>query len=482
MNSGIPPLTISTADRVMRIIENMEATSGRVEKQELLEELAGLDIGRWALKQAYDPFITYGLTPGRTEGQGRLTLKPATVSKLLEDLATRKLTGNAAQREVAEVMMALDRTGAELLWRILSKDLKCGIAASTINTVVPGLIPVFSVMRAHKFEEKRMKSWPQIVEPKLDGYRFTFLCRDGQGGFFSRTGIRQAAADHLVEPMIETAIAAYQKSVAHGTELHKLLSKANDNRGSMNFMADGEMIVDGSFAETGALRRKEETAAGAMFHIFDMMSLDDFNAVGSVGLAYLQRRKMVEEFVSASSYVTITKTPRYFANSIEEIHKLYEGFRNRGLEGAMVKNPAGLYDKKKSYGWLKIKAEESEDLPIVGAYPGEPNTKYADCLGGLVVKRANGVNVRVGGGISDDQRIELWALFQKELARTDKGLVKYHKDEILLDAAHFADKILIHRLIEVLFHEETPDGSLRHPRLKCFRDDKVGEVESREAA
>src|SRR5690606_3107977 len=117
--------------------------------------------------------------------------------------------------------------------------------------------------------------------------------------------------------------------------------------------------------------RKDEAAAGARFHIFDLMSYADFDAPGSVGKPYTERRKLVEEFVASATDPAITKTPRYFANSFEDIHSLYDQFRGRGLEGAMIKNPDGLYDKKKSYGWLKLKAEESEDLYIVGVFNGE---------------------------------------------------------------------------------------------------------------
>lgn len=461
-----------SAYQALSIINDIAEQGSRTEKQRLLEKLGASHLGRFVLKWTYDPFITYGLTPPHQEGEGRLEFRPALVQKLLEELAQRKLTGNAAQREVAEVMMAFDKSGAELLWRILSKDLKCGIGTTTINAAVPGLIPTFAVMRAHKFEEKRIKTWPQIVEPKLDGYRFTFLCRDGHGGFFSRSGIRQEAADHLVEPMIETALAAATKSQMVQEMRDLLVGGQTITRENLNFMADGEMIMPGDFNANGALRRKGEQAEDAKFHIFDIMSYADFDAVGSVGLTYLDRRKLVEEFASKATSPLITKTERYYANSFEEIHALYEKFRARGLEGAMVKNPDGLYDKKKSHGWLKIKAEETEDLRVVGAYPGEPDTKYENCLGGLIVVREHAgamVEVRVGGGFTDVERVELWEAFQRDEA------VQHWP-------APGPNPEVLGRLIEVEFHEVTPDGSLRHPRFKRFRDDKAGEIETKEAA
>lgn len=464
------------ASDALSIIYDIEATGARAEKQRLLDLLVADDYGKWIIRWTYDPLITFGITPPRqpSSGSTNVDLRPALIDDLLDRLATRKLTGNAAQAEVAEVMEALNPASAELLFRMLSKDLKCGIAESTINTVIPGLVPVFSVMRAHAYEPKRVKSWPQVVEPKLDGFRFTFLCRDGKGGFFTRSGKRAPAADHLVQPMIDTALAALGKSDDRvlwstlSTRPHDLARYAYQD---LNFMVDGEMIAGTTFNETsGALRRGTGTANDATFHIFDLMSFADFDATGSVGRPYLERRALVEEFVRYAVTPAITKTPRYFVNSDAEIQELFESFRSRGLEGAMVKIVTGLYDKKKTFGWMKLKAEETEDLPVIGAFPGEPHTKYENCLGGLIVDR-NGVQVRVGGGFTDVERIELWKLWLD-----DQALMNSAPELMKVEAQ------LVGRLIECEFHEVTPDGSLRHPRFVRFRDDKAGEIQDKEAA
>src|SRR5690606_2197340 len=157
----------------------------------------------------------------------------------------------------------------------------------------------------------RIKAWPLLVEPKLAGYRFTFLCRNGHGGFVSRSGIRQEAADQLLGPMIKTALLDYQGSVASGYSRHKILPDGGDSRSQLNFMADGEMVMPGGFNENGALRRKDKHAEGARLHIFDLMSYDDFDAAGSVGGTYMERRAWLDEFVKYATEPTITKTPRY---------------------------------------------------------------------------------------------------------------------------------------------------------------------------
>ena len=87
---------------------------------------------------------------------------------------------------------------------------------------------------------------------------------------------------------------------------------------------------------------------------------------------------------------------------------------------------------------MKIKAEETLDLYVTGWEPG--TGKYEGMIGALIVNH-KGVPVNVGSGLSDTLRQE--------------------------DPAE-----IVGRMIEVEYHEVTPDGSLRHPRFKRFRDDK----------
>ena len=218
------------------------------------------------------------------------------------------------------------------------------------------------------------------------------------------------------------------------------------------------------------------------------MPLADFDAVGSVGKPYRERRDLVEEFVSFAPVTgPITMTEMVIAQDNDDVIEVYNAHRAAGREGAMVKNLDGLYDKKKSYGWLKLKNEETEDLPIIGFFNGEANTKYERLMGGVIVDR-NGVAVRVGGGWSDLQRAELAELWAHDAAILGlRPVIGFKPGYVLsradLEAHPRRDEFkLLLRLLEVEYHEVTPDGSLRHPRAVRFRDDKAGELEHRDAA
>lgn len=498
-----------------RMIEDIERTSSRTEKELKVKQLAETEIGKFIIHWAYNPFITFGVTPAPTEGSGRMEFRPSLVEKLLVKLAERELTGHAAEREIAETMQFFDKDGARLLYLILSKDLKCGIAEGIINSAVPGTIPVFSVQRAQTYEPKRFKDGEVYSgEFKLDGNRNTFLCHDNNGGFFTRSGKRVPQLDFLVPHIIKAA--SYAASASD--TLRKVFVREGETK--LNFMLDGEAMM-GLFEDTGALRRKDTDALGAELHLYDIMSYDDFDAVGPVGEVDSVRREWLKEFVTlaktalanSSACDAIQIVPRFFLNSDEEVQALFERARSmtlarylaRGneereaellkstidkatgkpkvLEGIVVKNRDALYEKKKSYVWMKLKAEETLDLRIIGVYSGKPGTKYEHMLGGAIIDH-NGVEVRVGGGWSDAEREEFWKLWLKDSALLGVSPdVGFKGQAFALTAIRAAGATnFLSRLLETEFMEETPDGSLRHPRAVRMRDDKDGEVEDKIAA
>ena len=124
----------------------------------------------------------------------------------------------------------------------------------------------------------------------------------------------------------------------------------------------------------------------------------------------------------------------------------YQIARDMGHEGLIVKAIRGDLSKwvpKRSYGWMKIKDKREADCEIIGAEEG--TGRLVKTLGAIVIMY-KGTRVNVGTGFKDEERHKLWRLHKKgKLA----GLTA-----------------------QVTYHEETPDGSLRHPAFECIRIDK----------
>lgn len=419
------------SDLIFEKITDIAAVSGKNDKEVLIASHAGDTEFEKALRYAYDPFMRFGIAkvPERTTfGAGYFTEGGDTWA-LLDSLASRELTGNAARDAVQKEVDRLGEPSSQLFKRILTKDLRAGFSESTINKAISGLVPTFDCMLAHKYEESRIKSWPQVVETKLDGVRvLAFInLNNGTVFFYSRSGKEFFTFDHLKQPLLD------------------MLNAAKSDDLEYEVVLDGE-IVSGSFNKTvSEVRRKDEQAVDAEFHIFDILPMQTFRSDSKSGCKvagpYKLRRKVLETVVKFATTEAIKTTPKYIVNSQAEISVIYEKVRARGLEGLIVKDLDGLYHRRRNHGWMKIKNEESVDVPIVAVEEG--TGKYIGQLGALVVD-VDGVRVNVGSGLSDEQRASFWEA----------------KDE------------LIGRLVEVEFHEKTPDGSLRHPRFVRFRDDK----------
>ncbi|TSP13984.1 hypothetical protein [Cupriavidus campinensis] len=486
------------------LIEQIATTSSKNEKQALIAENDHSEVRR-VLQAALDPMVTYGLAkrpePIEPDPNYSRTFDPATWD-ILNRLAQRKLTGNAAKDAVAKELGLLDDKSAELFWRIISKDLRAGFSESTVNKAIKGLIVTFDCMLAHPFADYKHKvTYPVAVEPKLDGVRMLAFVDLAAGGvrFFSRSGKEFAAFEHLKQPLLSmvgeyraqlvmrATDRADEDGVPVGDTIDEYMEEADQ---AMQLVFDCE-VVSGSFNETvSEVRRSSAQATDAVMHVFDMLPMAIFKTdeKGGQGEEFEIRRQKLAECVSyAAKDAPIKLSELNIVNSEAGVMALYRIYRGRGLEGAMVKDLKAKYHRRRNIAWLKIKAEETVDVRVVGAYYGEAGKQFEHTLGGLIVD-FNGVNVDVGGGYSvkrdGKSRDEFFEAVERDLDRLGERSgaflcppLKGHQLSWLVD--HGSE--VLGRVIEVEYHEVTPDGSLRHPRFVRFRDDKALKAEVKEA-
>lgn len=439
------------SNELFRLLEKVSAVNSQNVKAEVLRSHINDPLLLKVFAAGLNSFVTYGVTIDMTEtGDGALVFDHTDetgVWSLLDRLAKRELTGNSARDAIEKIRDELEPASFAIFQRIINKDLRCAVTSTIVNKLIPGFIPVFDVMLAHKYEEKRIRTFPVAVEPKRDGVRVVCIVQNMEAKFYSRTGKPFPAIDHIGPFVVEALdrLSAWVEGAAYADPDHQLRSEIGSFIGyyTQSIVLEGE-VVSGTFNKTvGDVRRKDVKAEDAVYEIFDAVSLKDFLADDCKD-RYSFRRKVVEAFhACVLPGEPIRMLEQQIAHSHAEIQAIYEEFRTAGHEGAMVKPLLGLYQKKRSHAWLKIKAEESEDLIIVDAFEGEG--KYLAMLGGLVVDR-KGVRVKVGGGFSDAQRFDLWQRFNTGVDPIQG------------------------RLIEVEYHEVTPDGSLRHPRFIGWRD------------
>lgn len=330
--------------------------------------------------------------------------------------------GNDKRRMIERFADLYDAPSLELIVKVVTGKLKIGLGAKLAG------IDKFSVQLASEYKDKKHDNWSvYFTEEKIDGMRcVVFIDQTGKAEAFTRGGKPINTINHVLEELI-----AVVKCSIPGVPV----------------VFDGEIAAE-TFNETIHLvKRKDSTddSTSTIYHVFDMLfgtSKEDYLA-NKFGDATLQLRKqwltsyLIEEYPNQLNFVKVVHVD-IFSSIASVIAKASHNI-NLGMEGVIAKHPHALYEAKRADTWFKIKDSLSKDLIIEDYKIG--TGKYEGKLGAIIVSY-NGVQVSVGGGFTDQERTELWE----------------HPDS------------LVGRIAEIEYHQETPDGSLRHPRFKRFRD------------
>lgn len=272
-------------------------------------------------------------------------------------------------------------------------------------------------MLAHKFDVARIKTWPVVVEPKLDGVRCLLTFTPDGNTALSRAG----------KPF--TSVGAIQLEAAR-------LFRAADLPGE--WVLDGELFCGDFKTTVSQIKRKSVQAKDARFVVFDFYRTDITD-----DRSWMLRQQLLLQALRRVECKLIEHSKGALCHNEAAIMSQYEAFRLDGHEGAIVKTTDSLWSPRRSYAYMKLKASDTEDLKVIGAVEGEG--KYVGTLGKIIVQRGT-VRVGVGTGMDDDERDYLWRMWN-------------------LGA-------LTGRTAEVGYHEVTPDGSLRHPVYRGLRIDK----------
>lgn len=410
---------MSDSNNTYELLERLGATKSKNEKLAILKEAD--ETARDLMHRAMNPFITYGVAKVYFPAPGVSALDDAHIH-MLDRLASRELSGNAAKQAIDKAMGSLTAASQQVLARIITKDLKCGTGTTLINQIWPGLIPKFAVQLSEVYEPKRVTSWPVGFQRKLDGMRAVAVIDPDKGtvDMVSREGRPIPAIEHIAE------------------ELKRRIDMFATWDEKPIFL-DGE-ATSGSFNDTvSQVRRKSKKAEDAVFNIFDVFG------PGGSNLTQERRLELVDSIVAAYNSPMIGKVPLRLCYSDDEVQAAVNAEWDAGEEGGMVKRMDAPYELKRGFNWMKLKGYDAADFEVISVFEG--TGQYVGTGGGFIVRLENGGECRVAG-ITEQMRTLIWN-----------------------------NPDVIGRLIEVGFHERTPDGSLRHPRFVKFRDTWTGSLE-----
>lgn len=403
----------------VEVIQACESAEGAGTKKIIQAALATADaIARKLITAAMNPYAVYGVRkydmPQYSPKCMMTQVKYDEFFEVLDKLAARELTGDAARSAVTGALCKIPAFAQPYFARIFDKDLKAGFSADTFNKVWPNeKIPSFEVMLADKCEDtedfEKYVTFPCQADWKFDGQRNIAIQKLGQpADNRARSG---KSSDHLAGLFDED------------------LAKIRDYLG-YDFVLDGEAFAS-DFTETINAKKEGNDAAKANMRIraFFLMPLSDWVAQ-KTSITMRSNRKALGEILEACGCTKITLSE---GREVKDYHDMME-YCNEVIdvhkqEGLILKDWDSEYTWDRTFAWTKVKRFYDVDARMVGFYPGRPKSRLADTVGGAhcvaFLESGERVEFNVGSGFSDEQRADMKANPQKWLDATH--VIKYQE-------------------------------------------------------
>lgn len=313
---------------------------------------------------------------------------------LLDQLASRKLTGNKARDAVDAMIGRCDLKCADIFIRMLSKFPNCGVEATLCRRVWPEHFQKSVLLcKAMPFSAKNMAEiqWPAISQTKMDGARCLAFIEDGKASFLSSSGKEFLNLDELSDDLC--------KAISDGWIVDGELLVVDDS-GKIMSRKEGNGILNKSLHGT----IKEKESARVRFIVWDIISSMDYDR-GRGSLPYCRILETMQRTFKDCTMVSVVESREVASRDEAYIH--FQQMLNRGEEGTILKNREMKWEGKRSKNCVKFKIIIENTLKVVDMVEG--TGKYKDMLGCAVCETSDGlIKVGVGSGFSDDERHALW--------------------------------------------------------------------------
>ncbi|CAB1251488.1 DNA_LIGASE_A3 domain-containing protein [Ruminococcaceae bacterium BL-6] len=414
----------------IEICKLLQSTNSKKDKEQILKDNHNNDEFKSIMQFVFDPYVTTGIS---TKKLNKNVLQNPTkrLNSIFDVMSYLKSNNTGTDEVIANIQNFLNyqnNQNKEFYKSIVTKSLTIGCDAKSLNKIYGNnFIKTFNVMLANKFweHEDKIKKSPFIVTQKLDGCRAVIFNYPDHVQAFTRQG---QVYDGLVD--IENEM----KTLPNG------------------FVYDGELIAVNPenlsskdlYRKTVSIVRKDGIKQNVIFHVFDILPIEDFEN-GLSECVCKERKDFLHESITNIKLNWIWEVPvLYYGTDKDKVIDWLNYMTDRNYEGVMVNLADAPYSCKRTSDILKVKKMQSVDLKITGFEEGEGRLKGT--LGRMNVNYKD-QTVGCGAGFTDTERQWIWE-------NQDK---------------------LIGRIAEIRYFEEsenakTHDVSLRFPVFKTLRE------------
>lgn len=396
---------------ILDIIKKIKSTSSTNAKKDILKEHSDNEVLKRVIKLALEPSIVSGIKKIPEPIFGNSTISLNSALDALDVLYNRELTGNAARKHLAQVLGSLTPEDAEVLRRVVLKNLDCGIQEKNANDVFgKQFIKDEPYMRCSLVDHKTIKNITSfkthgyaVVETKMDGQYLnstvkndSLLCTSRNGKIYDFLGKKD-------KDMIQLA-----KNVQ---ELDERFDSGVVFNGECLIMGDNEKVLDretgnGIIQKAGKDTITESEAARVIFVLWDVLPYDAF-VEGKWDVERKERRELLEKAISTlqSEFVLLVNYRK--VKDIGEAFDFNSEMIESGEEGSVLKCESGIWKSHTSPKQLKMKLKMQFDLRIIGFNEGDG--KRSGMLGALELESEDGI-ITVGCGTGFKEKDAEWTL------------------------------------------------------------------------
>lgn len=376
-------------EKLYNYIKNLESLKGN-DKIKYLDTVIDDPNVVWLLKSTLDQGFSYNISdiPPFEPQQN-----PATEQELINTISwVRNQPGLSDQdRAAIHSRMCTSEAAYEIASRIFRKDLRCGIAAKTVNKLRKNLVFITPYQRCSDYSRIDKMTFPALLQLKANGM-FSYLMPDGS--FLTRQGQSYTIQGNQIAP-------THQNSTLRDKIIIQELLVLDDN-GKPLPRAVGNGIINSFIKGSGDIRH----VANIVSRAWGFVTKEDFQAKESSAPYSEIHQTLVSALSQTNKYLQPIKTVS--VSSLSEAQQIVNTWIASGEEGGVLKSLSHdfIWKGQDSCDFqIKMKAEAEAEFVIVDAYPGEKGKKYENYLGGLTVRSSDFLILTdVGGGFTDAQR------------------------------------------------------------------------------
>lgn len=459
---------------ILDVLNSISATSSTNEKLAILKSNTNNELLKRVYRLTYHPQIQYGIKKipffDRSRSKPEYELEHA-LNCLENVIATRKVTGNAAIELLADYLCGLPSNDAEVITRIIKRDLECGASATMANKVWKDIIPKQPQMLATSMSEKALSfiKYPAYAQLKADGARCFAEIRGFERDdvkLLSRAGNEYLKLDALKDELIELykkVAKCYPEGIMIDGEIVYAKSL---NEGTQTESVESRSFSNGLANKSLKNTISDEEANQMSFQVWDFVPLNVVygNLKGAVySLRFLDLKNLTQ---NSKRLILIENT---LVLDLKQAKEIYKKYVLMGLEGIILKNRESVWENKRSKNLVKFKEEITLDLRIVGF---NVHSKDENKLGSIIVESEDGkIKVKCGSGFTDTNEVknddDVWIqLPYDELHELNRTKLWTERDSLI-------GKIVEMKCNGFITSEDRKDSvSLFLPIMLRFRDDK----------